>query len=74
MLLTSSKSHKEFQGKNISDIARMTGKDPMEVVFDLCLSDGYHANMVIFMMDNEDVERIICHPVVMVGSDSSAAS
>jgi len=74
VLLTSSKSHKEFQGKNISDIARMTGKDPMEVVFDLCLNDGYHASMVIFMMDNEDVERIICHPVVMVGSDSSAAS
>jgi len=72
ILVTSTRVHKEYEGKNLLEIARAHNKNPLDMLLDICSEEGYKAQMVIFMMDERDVERIVCHPLVAIGSDSAA--
>ncbi|MDK2870609.1 MAG: N-acyl-D-amino-acid deacylase [Pyrococcus sp.] len=69
IVLVYSPSFPEFEGKNILEISKEWNKDPYDVVFDIIAKDGTSAEMIVFMMDEGDVERIIAHPYVMVGTD-----
>lgn len=62
-----------MDGKTIDRIAELKRKDPYEVVFDILSEEpGIRANY--FAMDEEDVRKILKHPLVMIGSDSYALS
>ncbi|UCD79185.1 MAG: D-aminoacylase [Desulfobacterales bacterium] len=69
IIISASPRNPDFVGKSIAAIAEMTGKDPFEVYFDLVAEEQMEAGMVIFMMDDEDIERILRHPGTMIGSD-----
>lgn len=64
--------NKQFEGKNMAEIAVMTGQDPLEAALSLLLSEDFNVGMVRFSMCEEDVEHVMRHPLVMIGSDSSA--
>ncbi|MDY7011793.1 MAG: D-aminoacylase [Planctomycetota bacterium] len=58
-------------GKNISEIAEKRGKDPCETAFDLLVEEPtLRANY--FALDEDDVRKILKHPLVVIGSDSYA--
>lgn len=69
VVISASPHHPDFLGKSITDIAQLTGKDPFDVYFDLAVEEKREAMIIIFMMDDDDVERILKHPGTMIGSD-----
>lgn len=63
--------NKPLEGKNLVEIAKMKGKpDEFTAVCDLLLEEEGAATMVLFMTEEEDIRRIMKHPLSMVGSDS----
>ncbi len=56
----------------IADIATVRGVAPEEVVLDLLLEERANASMVGFGMCEEDVRRVLSHPLATIGSDSSS--
>jgi N-acyl-D-amino-acid deacylase len=66
--------NKYAEGKNLLEIQEHRGDaDPYISLFDLILEENGAAGMVIFAMDEEDVQRIMRHPLQMVGTDSGAS-
>jgi N-acyl-D-amino-acid deacylase len=62
------------EGKNLHEIQEHRGDtDPYTSLFDLILEEEGAAGMVIFAMGEEDVRRIMRHPLQMVGTDSGAS-
>lgn len=59
-----------YEGKTMEEIARMTGKHPVDATLDLLLDEHFNVGMVRFAMCEEDVEYVMRHPLVMIGSDA----
>jgi len=70
--LISSYSQHDLEGLSIAEIAQRQGKDAFDAAFDLLLEAEGRVGVVYFTIGDEDIERIMRHPAVMVGSDSSA--
>ena len=64
--------NKIYEGKTIEEIAALRGEPVLEAALNLLLSENFDVPMVRFAMCEEDVERVIQHPLVMIGSDASA--
>jgi N-acyl-D-amino-acid deacylase len=72
---------RELEGLTVTQIARLRNGDSdggggddkdFETAFDLLLENEGRVGVVYFTIGDEDIERIMRHPAVMVGSDSSA--
>ena len=74
VMISSTKNHPELEGKTITEMADLQGKDEMTAVFDLLLSEDAQVQIVSFGMCEEDVRRVMRSPYGMVGSDGSAVS
>lgn len=61
-----------FEGKTVLEAAQETGKDVFEFLRDLLIEEKDRAGQVIFMMNEENLKRILAHPLVGVGCDGSA--
>jgi len=62
----------DFQGKNILQAAQETGKEPFEFMRDILIEENNQVGMVSFMMKEENLKRVLSHPLVGVGCDGSA--
>jgi N-acyl-D-amino-acid deacylase len=69
IIISVSPCHEEYIGKSIAEIAEMETKNPYDVFFDLLMEEGLEVIMVIFMMDEEDIIRIMKDPITMIGTD-----
>lgn len=69
ILVTYSEGFEQFENMNLKDIAEDWNKTPYDALFDILAEDGTKADMVLFMMNEEEVERVLSHPHVMVGTD-----
>ncbi len=65
-------SRTEVQGQRLSEIARARGVSPVEAALELIEIERGRAYMILFMMDEADLQRVLVHPQVMIGSDGSA--
>ena len=76
LFVSSVKSEKNawVMGKNIEDIAKESGKEPIDAIIDLLIEEGCLVDQVNFAMDEEDVEHIMQQSFVMIGSDGSVRS
>ncbi|MBO9355410.1 amidohydrolase family protein [Bordetella petrii] len=63
-IITWCRPHPEYTGRDLDDIARERGKDRWDVVDELM-----PAGAIYFMMDEDDVQRIMSFPDTMIGSD-----
>ncbi|MBS1252924.1 MAG: D-aminoacylase [Anaerolineales bacterium] len=61
----------DLQGKTIEQIAGQQGDDPLETVFDLIMHSEGQAACVWFTQLEENVQRLMRHPLVVIGSDGS---
>jgi N-acyl-D-amino-acid deacylase len=61
---------KQWEGRNVAEIAAAKQTDPLSVVFELLLG-GKYVGMIRFGMSEDDVRTVMRHPLVMVGSDGS---
>ncbi|HSL93065.1 MAG TPA: D-aminoacylase [Bacillota bacterium] len=64
--------NKCYEGKTAQEIGEMMGKSPLEASLSLLLDEDFNVGMVRFAMCEEDVERVLLHPAVMIGSDAGA--
>ena len=71
VLIAYSKNHPEYEGKTLYDIAEDLGLDPVDTLVKILLEDELATGMILFGMNERDVEKVISHPYVAIGSDSS---
>lgn len=64
--------NRRFEGKSVLDGAKELGKDPYDFMRDLLIEERNRVGMVTFMMNEENLKKILAHPLVGVGSDGSA--
>lgn len=62
-------AHPDYQGRSIAEIAEAESRPAYDVFFDLIVEEKTKVGMVVFMMDDADIERIMSDPVTMIGSD-----
>ncbi|MVW78659.1 N-acyl-D-amino-acid deacylase family protein [Bordetella sp. 02P26C-1] len=63
-IITWCKPFPEYTGRDLDEIAKERGKDRWDVVDELM-----PAGAIYFMMDEDDVQRIMAFPDTMIGSD-----
>ncbi len=69
VLIASTPSLHEYEGKTLEEICQLTGKSLQETVTELLAGEGASTIAVIFGMDETDVRRVLAHPTTMIGSD-----
>ncbi len=63
---------RQYIGKNIGEVARLRGKDPIETIMDLIVEDRSRVDTVYFMMSEENVKKQLKLPWVSFGSDAAS--
>ena len=66
--------NKKYEGKRMDEVAKLMGKDPVDAVCDLFVSEGGEGDAIYFNMSDQDVESAMKQPWVGIGSDGGAAS
>jgi len=66
--------NRDIEGKSVAEIAKLRGTIPFSAANDLMIDEGGEIQMIIFAMDDADVQRIMKHPLICVGSDGWACS
>jgi len=72
IMISYCRGHPELEGRTIEEIARERNVDPFDLVFDLLIEEEASVGIVLFTMCEEDMRRVLVHPLSMIGSDSSA--
>ncbi|MFC1563132.1 amidohydrolase family protein [candidate division KSB1 bacterium] len=70
---TSAEHNKDLIGLRMNEvIARQSGKDPSDVLYDLLLEENGSVPTIYFLMTEEDVRTAMQSPLVSFGSDGTA--
>jgi N-acyl-D-amino-acid deacylase len=64
-----SAENKQFEGKNLAEIAEIREYHPVDILMDLVIEENNMASMASFTMSEKDIERIMRHPLGMVCTD-----
>ena len=67
-------ANKPLQGKRLSEIARLRGKDPIETMFDLLVEENGSVDCVYFAMSEDDVRAAMTAPWVSFNCDNAGVS
>lgn len=66
--------HSRYEGLNIEDMGKLQGVDPVLAALDLLEAEEGPFSIIRFGACEEDVEYVMRHPQVMVGSDGYSIS
>ncbi|MFH0733382.1 MAG: D-aminoacylase [bacterium] len=66
--------NKEYEGKNIIECAELKGIDPLDFVINLLIDEKLSVGMVGFAMNEDNLKKVLSHPMVMIGSDGNATT
>jgi N-acyl-D-amino-acid deacylase len=58
-----------FEGESIREAAQRLGLGEFETIVHILRSENLRATMVVFMMDEEDVQRVLADPYTVIGTD-----
>jgi N-acyl-D-amino-acid deacylase len=72
--LSRAQQHRSYQGMRLSDIAKLRQQGPLEAALDILLAEEGNAGVVLFMMGEDQVQTILQHGRVMIGSDAGATA
>ena len=64
-----SAENKQYEGKNLAEIAEMRGQPPVDALMDIVIEENNMASMASFTMSEDDIKRIMRHPLGMVCTD-----
>lgn len=67
-----SEKHPDYEGKTLLKIAELRNTNPFDAAFDLIIEDYGTTGMIIFSMNEGDVETVIGNSVSMIGTDASS--
>jgi dihydroorotase/N-acyl-D-amino-acid deacylase len=63
---------RKYQGMTMTQVGKAMGKDPRDAVMDLVVADRGESDVITSIMSEDDVQTALRHPLVGVGTDSSA--
>jgi dihydroorotase/N-acyl-D-amino-acid deacylase len=63
-----------YEGKNIAEIAKVEGKDPVDALLDIVIADKGNTSKITFSMREDDVRAALQHPLVSMCTDSGASA
>jgi N-acyl-D-amino-acid deacylase len=63
---------RKYEGMSLTQIGHEMHKDPRDAVMDLVIADRGESAVIISIMSEDDVKTALKHPLVGVGTDSSA--
>jgi N-acyl-D-aspartate/D-glutamate deacylase len=66
--------HVPYEGMTLEKLGTAFGAPPLEAAVGLILADGAPFPIIRFVMAEEDVQYVLRHPAVMIGSDGYAMS
>jgi N-acyl-D-aspartate/D-glutamate deacylase len=66
--------NKWMEGRAISRIAETVGKRPVDLLLDVLIEDRLRTGAIFHSMSEENLERFLSLPYVMIGSDSASRS
>jgi N-acyl-D-aspartate/D-glutamate deacylase len=69
--LVSKPEHRRFEGRSVAQAAAGSGKGVADFILDLLLLDRIQVEALYFIMNEDNLGRILKKPYVMVGSDSA---
>lgn len=69
IVIAISPNHHDYIGKSIAEIAEMEDKSPYDVIFDLVVEEKRGTVVILFLMDDEDIQRIMQNSFTMIGTD-----
>ncbi len=69
-----SPSKKWMEGRHIKEIARRLGKDTADTIIELLIEEGLRVGAIFHSMSEENLERFLKEPYMMIGTDSSSRS
>jgi N-acyl-D-amino-acid deacylase len=64
--------NKYCEGLSIGTIAKQLKKHPVDTALDLLLEEGGSIGMMHFVISEDDVNTVMRHPAVLIGSDATA--
>ena len=64
-----SEKNRHFQGKNVLESARETGKQCYEFIRDIVIEENNAVGMIKFGMSEDNLRKILAHPLLTIGSD-----
>ncbi|MEW6365011.1 MAG: D-aminoacylase [Acidobacteriota bacterium] len=64
--------NRPIEGKNILEAASAAGKEPYAFMRDLLIEEKGRVGMIIFIANEENLKKILAHPLVSVGTDGTA--
>jgi dihydroorotase/N-acyl-D-amino-acid deacylase len=65
---------RQFQGKRLSEVAKIWNKDPIDTLFDFLIADGAYTANAVFGMSEPDVVLALQQPWVSIDNDSQGTS
>jgi dihydroorotase/N-acyl-D-amino-acid deacylase len=65
---------KQFEGKRVSEIARLQNKDSLDALLDIVIADHDNTGAIYFMMSEDDMKLALRQPWVSVGTDYGEVS
>lgn len=71
-VLIASTASGAFEGKTIPEIAKELGKSEFDTLIHILVSERLTPTMIIFLMDEDDVKRVMRDERTAIGSDSLA--
>jgi N-acyl-D-aspartate/D-glutamate deacylase len=74
VLISSSPRNRDYEGRDIADMAAESGKSPYDWIFDALLETELDVSMVLFLMSEENRKLALRHPVMMIGTDGAGLS
>jgi N-acyl-D-amino-acid deacylase len=69
-----SEKNRHLQGKTVLEAASQAGKKPYDFMRDLLIEEKGMVGMIAFMMDENNLKKVLGHPLVGIGCDGSAVA
>ena len=69
-----SEKSKDLEGKSVLAAARSRGQECYEFMRDLLIAEQNRVGMISFSMSEENLRRVLAHPLAVVGSDGSVSA
>lgn len=66
--------NKPYEGKNIIQCSKEAGQPPYEFMRDLLIQEEARVSMIAFFASEDNLRRILAHPLVVVGADGAAVA
>jgi N-acyl-D-amino-acid deacylase len=72
VVISHSPGHPEWEGLDVAEIAAQRDTNPVETALDLLLEADGRISVIHLSMGEDNLQMVLRHPAVMIGSDGSA--